>query len=131
MYVVGIDCSKYKHDCFIATEAGEVIRDTFTFDNSGTGFAQFFSILETLNCPKSQIKVGFESTSHYMVPLMKHLSVKGYEFILLNPVIVSRFRRSTTLRRIKTDKIDAKRSLRSLLVRTMNPTICKFTIFLS
>ena len=108
MYFVGIDCSKYKHDCFIATEAGEVIRDTFTFDNSGTGFSQFFSILETLNCPKSQIKVGFESTSHYMVPLMKHLSVKGYEFILLNPVIVSRFRRSTTLRRIKTDKIDAK-----------------------
>lgn len=108
MYVVGIDCSKYKHDCFIATETGEVIRDTFTFDNSGTGFAQFFSILETLNCPKSQIKVGFESTSHYMVPLMKHLSVKGYEFILLNPVIISRFRRSTTLRRIKTDKIDAK-----------------------
>lgn len=108
MYVVGIDCSKYKHDCFIATEAGEVIRDTFTFDNSGPGFAQFFSILETLNCPKNQIKVGFESTSHYMVPLMKHLSVKGYEFILLNPVIVSRFRRSTTLRRIKTDKIDAK-----------------------
>lgn len=108
MYFVGIDCSKYKHDCFIATEAGEVIRDTFTFDNSGTGFSQFFSILETLDCPKSQIKVGFESTSHYMVPLMKHLSVKGYEFILLNPVIVSRFRRSTTLRRIKTDKIDAK-----------------------
>ena len=108
MYVVGIDCSKYKHDCFIATETGEVIRDTFTFDNSGTGFAQFFSILETLKCPKNQIKVGFESTSHYMVPLMKHLSVKGYEFILLNPVIVSRFRRSTTLRRIKTDKIDAK-----------------------
>ncbi len=108
MYVVGIDCSKYKHDCFIATEAGEVIRDTFTFDNSGTGFTQFFSILEALNCPKSEIKVGFESTSHYMVPLMKHLSVKGYEFILLNPVIVSRFRKSTTLRRIKTDKIDAK-----------------------
>ena len=108
MYIVGIDCSKYKHDCFIATEAGEVIKDTFTFDNSGPGFAQFFSILETLNCPKSEIKVGFESTSHYMAPLMKHLSVKGYEFILLNPVIVSRFRRSTTLRRIKTDKIDAK-----------------------
>ena len=108
MYIVGIDCSKYKHDCFIATETGEVIRDTFTFDNSGTGFTQFFSILETLDCPKSQIKVGFESTSHYMVPLMKHLSVKGYKFILLNPVIVSRFRKSTTLRRIKTDKIDAK-----------------------
>ena len=108
MYFVGIDISKYKHDCFIATEAGEVIRDTFTFDNSGTGFAQFFSILEALNCPKSQIKVGFESTSHYMVPLMKHLSVKGYKFILFNPITVDRYRKSTTLRRVKTDKIDAK-----------------------
>ena len=108
MYFVGIDCSKYKHDCFIATETGAVIKDTFTFDNSGTGFAQFFSVLDELNCPKTQIKIGFESTSHYMIPLMKHLSVKGYEFILLNPVIVSRFRKSTTLRRVKTDKVDAK-----------------------
>lgn len=108
MYFVGIDCSKYKHDCFIATETGTVIKDTFTFDNSGTGFTQFFLVLDALNCPKSQIKIGFESTSHYMIPLMKHLSVKGYEFILLNPVIVSRFRKSTTLRRVKTDKVDAK-----------------------
>ena len=56
MYFVGIDCSKYKHDCFIATETGTVIKDTFTFDNSGTGFTQFFSVLDELNCPKSQIK---------------------------------------------------------------------------
>ena len=103
MHFVGIDCSKYKHDCFIATETGKVIKDTFTFDNSGTGFTQFFSVLDELNCPKSQIKIGFESTSHYMIPLMKHLSVKGHEFILLNPVIFSRFRKSTTLRRVKTD----------------------------
>ena len=25
MYYVGIDISKYKHDCFICTETGEVI----------------------------------------------------------------------------------------------------------
>ena len=80
MYVVGIDCSKYKHDCFIATEAGEVIRDTFTFDNSGTGFTQFFSILEALNCPKSQIKVGFETLTSK--DLSNALSVN---LICLNP----------------------------------------------
>ena len=59
MYVVGIDCSKYKHDCFIATETGEVIRDTFTFDNTRTGFDQFFSILDGLG-PKNEIKIGLE-----------------------------------------------------------------------
>lgn len=107
MYFVGIDISKYKHDCFITNEAGEVIKDTFTFDNNGTGFKQFFDVLSTFGDPK-QIKVGFESTGHYMNNLMKHLSVKGYSFMVLNPIIVARFRSSTTLRRIKTDTIDAR-----------------------
>ncbi len=48
MYFVGIDISKYKHDCFIVTEAGEVIDDTFAFYNTRTGFNQFFSILDVL-----------------------------------------------------------------------------------
>jgi len=107
MYYVGIDVSKYKHDCFITNEAGEVIRDTFTFDNTGTGFKQFFDVLSNLGDPK-EIKVGFESTGHYMNNLIKHLSVKGYSFTVLNPIIVARFRSSTTLRRIKTDTIDAR-----------------------
>ena len=107
MYFVGIDVSKYKHDCFIVAEAGEVIKDTFTFDNNRTGFDQFFSILDGLG-PKNKIKIGLEATGHYMNNLMKHLSVNGYSFILLNPIIVSRFRHSETLRRTKTDKVDAK-----------------------
>ena len=96
MYFVGIDISKYKHDCFIVTEAGEVIKDTFTFDNTRTGFNQFFSILDGLG-PKSEIKIGLEATGHYMNNLMKHLSVNGYSFILVNPIIVSRFRHSETM----------------------------------
>ena len=107
MYFVGIDVSKYKHDCFIVTETGEVIKDTFTFDNNRTGFNQFLSILDGLG-PKNEIKIGLEATGHYMNNLMKHLSVKGYSFILLNPIIVSRFRHSETLRRTKIDKVDAK-----------------------
>ena len=73
MYFVGIDVSKYKHDCFIVTEAGEVIKDTFTFHNTRTGFDQFFSILDDLG-PKNEIKIGLEATGHYMNNLMKHLS---------------------------------------------------------
>ena len=107
MYFIGVDISKYKHDCFITTEAGEVIKETFSFDNNGTGFKQFFDILSDLGDP-NQIKVGFESTGHYMNNLIKHLSVKGYSFTVLNPIIVARFRSSTTLRRIKTDSIDAR-----------------------
>ena len=38
MYYVGIDISKYKHDCFIQNENGEVIYNTFTFSNNKEGF---------------------------------------------------------------------------------------------
>lgn len=107
MYFVGIDISKYKHDCFIVNETGKVIKDVFTFDNTGTGFKQFFDVMSSLGDP-SQIKVGFESTGHYMNNLMKHLSAKGYSLTVINPIIVARFRSSTTLRRIKTDTIDAR-----------------------
>ena len=47
MYLIGIDISKYKHDCFIATETGEVIHNLFSFDNTSNGFAYFLSILQS------------------------------------------------------------------------------------
>ncbi len=106
MYFVGIDVSKYKHDCFIVTEEGVVIKDTFSFDNNRTGFTLFFNTLSSLG-PPNKIRIGLEATGHYGNNLMKHLSVKGYSFVLLNPIIVSRFRSSETLRRTKTDKLDA------------------------
>jgi transposase len=106
MYFVGIDVSKYKHDCFIVTEEAVVIKETFSFDNNRTGFNEFFSILSSLD-PPNKIRIGLEATGHYGNNLMKHLSVKGYSFVLLNPIIVSRFRKSETLRRTKTDKLDA------------------------
>lgn len=101
-------------NCFITNEAGEVIRDTFSFDNNGTDFKQFFNVLSSLGDPK-QIKVGLESTGHYMNNLMKHLSFKGYSYMILNPIIVARFCSSTTLRRIKTDAIDARLATLHLL----------------
>ena len=50
MYFVGIDISKYKHDCFICTETGEVIEENLSFTNTNEGFIQllnFSSILKT------------------------------------------------------------------------------------
>ncbi|MGB4127273.1 MAG: transposase, partial [Bacilli bacterium] len=84
MYFVGIDVSKYKHDCFIVTEEAVVIKETFSFDNNRTGFNEFFSILSSLG-PPNKIRIGLEATGHYGNNLMKHLSVKGYSFVLLNP----------------------------------------------
>ena len=49
MYLIGIDISKFKHDCFIATETGLVIKDSFSFDNNQEGFKKFLSVLLSLD----------------------------------------------------------------------------------
>lgn len=46
MYFVGIDISKYKHDCFICTETGEVIESNFSFPNTSDGFEQLLNLLK-------------------------------------------------------------------------------------
>ena len=41
MYFVGIDISKYKHDCFITTET-DIIIENLSFENNKDGFQKFF-----------------------------------------------------------------------------------------
>lgn len=106
MFHVGIDISKFKHDCFIATNAG-VKMSSFTFKNDHEGFQTLKSELESLG-DSTQIKIGFESTGHYGINLKSFLSNLGYTYLEFNPQLTSKFSRATSLRKTKTDKIDAK-----------------------
>lgn len=108
MYVVGIDISKYKHDCIIINEdTGEIVRNVFSFDNSRTGFNQFINVLKTLD-PKIKKKIGFESTGHYQNNLKIFLENEGLDFMELNALLIHKFKSSQTLRGVKTDKTDAR-----------------------
>lgn len=106
MYFVGIDISKYKHDCFIATEAGEVIKEPFSFFNTNEGFLQLLTILKSLDSSK-EIRIGFEATGHYHMNLMLFLERNNYSFMELNAALVKKFIEGKTLRKTKTDKKDA------------------------
>ena len=64
MYLVGIDISKFKHDCFIMTETGEVIKNSFSFDNNDSGFTLLLDTLKSLD-QSQKIKIGLEATGHY------------------------------------------------------------------
>ena len=105
-YIVGIDIAKYKHDCFIMDEYGEVIRNSFSFSNNSQGFNELLNVLRSLNSDK--IKIGFEATGHYAINLKLFLEQNNFSFMELNPNLVKRFSKATNLRRTKTDKIDAK-----------------------
>lgn len=106
MYFVGIDISKYKHDCFICTETGEVIEENLSFTNTNEGFNQLLNLLKSLD-NSQEIRIGFEATGHYGMNLKLFLEKNNYSFMEFNPALVKRFISTQTLRRTKTDKKDA------------------------
>lgn len=114
MYFVGIDISKFKHDCFIATETGHVIKDSFSFNNNQEGFNHFLKILLSLD-QSQEIRIGLEATGHYGINLKLFLHEHNFTFIEFNPVLSERYRQVSSLRKTKNDKIDARLISKMLL----------------
>ena len=114
MYYVGIDVSKYKHDCIVVSNDGEIICDTFSFDNDYDGFQTLSSMLSSLG-EHENIRIGFEATAHYTLNLKLFLENAHYSFMEFNPVLLSKFNKSQTLRRTKTDAIDCAAIARRLM----------------
>jgi transposase len=107
MLYIGVDISKYKHDCIVVDDAGVIIRNVFSFDNSRTGFDQFMEMYRSLE-PTEIKKIGFEATGHYQDNFKVYLERSGIEFMELNSLLVHKFKNSQTLRGVKTDKTDAR-----------------------
>ena len=108
MICVGIDVSKDKHDCYIATSEGEVLADVFTVPNSMEGFKQLFQKIKSVAPDLSKVKVGLEATGHYSYNILGFLLGKGLATFVLNPLHTNLYRKSTSLRRTKTDRVDAR-----------------------
>ena len=104
MYFVGIDISKFKHDCAIVDELGDVITPSWSFQNDCEGFSLLRELLDVLDGEK---KIGLEATGHYGQNLKLFLENSGFSFMEFNPLLVNRFVHSKSLRKTKTDSIDA------------------------
>lgn len=59
----------------------------------------------------SKIKVGLESTGHYNYNLLGYLIDKGCPTFVINPLHTNLYRKSLSLRKTKTDKVDARTSI--------------------
>lgn len=106
-YFIGLDLAKFKHDCFIMDGNGIVIRSSFSFRNDRSGFTALLDVLDSLD-PLQEKRIGLEATGHYGSNLKIFLEENNLSFMEFNPILISRFSKATTLRRAKTDKIDAK-----------------------
>ena len=108
MVYVGIDVAKDKHDCFIVNSDGEVLYDVFTIQNDMDGFEDLLFKIKTASKDLSKVKVGLEATGHYSCNILGFLKNKGLNTIVINPLYTSLSRKSISLRKTKTDKVDAR-----------------------
>ena len=108
MILVGIDVAKDKHDCFIMNSDGEILVKAFTFPNNLEGFNFLYEKIRSVSNPKDKIKIGLEATGHYSYSLLGFLLNKGLPTFVINPLHTNLFRKSLSLRKTKTDKVDSK-----------------------
>ena len=108
MIYIGIDVAKDKHDCFIINSEGEVLYDVFTIRNDLDGFESLYRKIKSVSKDLSKTKAGLEATGHYSCNLLGFLLDKGLPTYVINPLHTNLYRKSLTLRKTKTDKVDAR-----------------------
>jgi transposase len=119
MIYVGIDVAKDKHDCFITNSDGEVLYRAFTIENDLEGFDFLFQRIESVASDYDKVKVGLEATGHYSYNLLGFLLDKGLTTFVINPLHTNLYRKSLSLRKTKTDKVDA-RTIAMMLMSDLN-----------
>ena len=105
---VGIDVSKDKHDCFIVSSEGEVLADVFTIPNTMNGFNLLLQRIQDCTTLQDKMMVGLEATGHYSYNLLGFLLDNGLTTYVLNPLRTNLYRKSLSLRKTKTDRVDAR-----------------------
>ena len=108
MICIGIDVAKDKHDCFILSSEGEVLADVFTIPNDIVGFQMLLKRIRDCTTLQDKIKVGLEATGHYSYNILGFLLDSGLPTYVLNPLHTNLYRKSLSLRKTKTDKVDAR-----------------------
>ena len=120
MYFIGIDISKYKHDCCIISAADQKVVSKVTIKNNKAGFNELLTIIHSL-ANSADIRIGFESTAHYALNLELFLENSLLTFMEVNPVLISEYKKSKTLRRTKTDSVDCESIARWLMTVEYKP----------
>jgi len=120
MIYVGIDVASKKHDCYLMSDKQTETKH-IRFGNNAFGFQ---ILIDTINDFKERmgddkIRIGLESTGIYSHNILQHLVKNGFDTMLINPLLTNMERKSSSVRKTKTDKIDAK-SICTFLIRNQD-----------
>ncbi|QNV57448.1 hypothetical protein GMA19_02618 [Paenibacillus polymyxa E681] len=106
--VVGLDISKEESHGQAFLARGKPFRGTFHFKHTrGDGLANLHQVLKDVeSVSKQRPLLILEATGHYQSPVVQFLEEHHYIYIVINPLISIRLRKSQ-LRKVKTDAADA------------------------
>ncbi len=119
MIIVGIDVASLKHDYFmIQAETGVVFRgSSITIANCESGYKKLHEDIQTF-CGATgdhEIRIGLESTGIYHTNIITFLISKGYQVMMINPILTNMVRKASKVHAPKNDNLDSQ-------------TICKYMI---
>ena len=110
MIYVGIDVASLKHDFFMMDSNGCVFSSrSITINNNDRGFKKLHdSVLEFCEASNDyQVRIGLESTGFYHENILAFLVKKGFDVMVINPILTSMAKKSKKIHNAKTDNLDA------------------------
>ena len=107
MVYIGIDIAKRAHVLSAVGEDGKPVIESFSFANTEAGFKKLLERLKKAGIVAGESLAGMEATGHYWIALFDFLTSHGYEAAVINPIQTDAFRDVWTVRKVKTDAIDA------------------------
>ena len=82
--------------------------DCFTIPNNMDGFKQLLQTIRNCTQKSDKIKVGLEATGHYSYNILGFLLDNDLAVYVMNPLHTNLYRKSLSLRKTKTDRVDAR-----------------------
>lgn len=83
------------------------------------GFDELYQKISSTCNHLDKVKVGLEATGHYSYNILGYHLDKGLTTFVINPLQTNLYRKSLSLRKTKTDKVDAH-TIASMLMSDVN-----------
>ena len=106
MNAVGVDVSKGKSMVVVRRPFNEIVAKPFEVRHTGSELKQLAGYLKSL---EGETRVIMEHTGRYYEPIAQYLYDAGLYVSAVNPKLIKDSGSGNTLRRVKTDKADAKK----------------------
>jgi transposase len=106
--VIGLDIAKGESQGQAFLDKGKPNGKGFTIIHTREGLHVFLQLLKDLEAMAGQQPmVILEATGHYHTPVTQFLDEQNYLYIIVNPILSYQAKKSSSLRKVKTDAIDA------------------------